>query len=176
MKKRWFTLIEILVVIVIISILLALSLGFTGNRVQILVDKYIQEEFVSNYNTLFSRNFLTNYYRENIYENLVIQIKENEWWFSYYYKTGSEQNDIEKFSVEWGKSIISDLQFTWWTSIPSLTEVDIIFTPYTFWCVLSGASTTWKILDMIFMLNNDKKYCYQINSNLCRLEKIVCSE
>ena len=74
MKKRWFTLIEILVVIVIISILLALSLGITWGRVQILEEKYVQEEFVSSYKTLFSRNFLTNYYKDTIYGNLVVNI------------------------------------------------------------------------------------------------------
>ena len=175
MKKRWFTLIEILVVIVIIAILLALSLGFTGNRVQILEDKYIQEEFVSNYNTLFSRNFLTNYYWESTYENLVIQIQNGKWGFSYYYKTGSEENDTNISFIEWWKSIITGLQFTW-LSHSLLENVDIIFTPYTFWCVLSGWNDTWNILEMTFVINKGKKYCYQINSNLCRIEKILCEE
>ena len=67
-----------LIVIVIISILLALTLGISGDRVQMLKEKYIQEQFVYNYNTLFSRNFLTNYHDEKLYENLHINMEKGD--------------------------------------------------------------------------------------------------
>ena len=121
MKKGWFTLIEILVVIVIISILLALSLGMTGNRVQILEEKYIQEEFVSSYNTLFSRNFLTNYYEDAIYGNLVINIKGWEWWFTYSYNN-VWWDAIKQYSVGWDKYYITGLNL----DTNTISDVDII--------------------------------------------------
>lgn len=170
MRKRWFTLIEILLVIVIISILLALSLGLTGGRVQILEEKYIQENFVSNYNTLFSRNFLTNYYRDNVYDNLVVRIKWWTGWFSYSYNNAWGES-IEQDFVRWDKYYITGL----FLKGSAISDVDIIFKPYKFWCTLSGSNGTWGILSMMFLMKkNEKKYCYSINSNLCRLEKKNC--
>ena len=171
MKKRWFTLIEILIVIVIMAILLALSLGISGGRVQILREKYAQEQFISTYNTLFSRNFLTNYYDGILYNNLVIQMTGWEQWFMYSYNTGLN-NPIGTGStnIEWNSAIEN---LSWW-SISNLGNVEIIFEPYKIWCVLSGNNHTWNILDLTLLVDGKKEYCYQINSNLCRLEKIDC--
>lgn len=166
MKKRWFTLIEILIVIVIISILLALSLGISGGRVQILREKYSQEQLVSTYNTLFSRNFLTNYYGDSLYSNLVIDMKQWEPWFSYAY------NDASGNPIYTGQTNIE-----WNIVVESLTldgahldDVQISFEPYKFWCKL--ADLNYQILDIALLVDDKKTYCYRINSDLCRLEKI----
>ena len=171
MKSRWFTLIEILIVILIIAILLALSLGMTWGRVQILREKYAQEQFVSTYNTLFSRNFLTNYYYGVMYEKLVIHMTKWEQWFVYVYSTGlnSPIDDTGHTSIEWNISIEN---LSWW-GYSDLSNVEIIFEPYKFWCVLSGKNETWSVLDLKLLVDGKKKYCYQIKSNLCRLEKLV---
>jgi len=172
MKKRWFTLIEILVVIVIMSILLALSLGISSGRVQILKEKYAQEQFVSTYNTLFSRNFLTNYYDGKIYDNLVINMTETKSGFYYSYNdTTNTSIHSGKTEIEWNL-IVNDL--SWFSS--NLTSVDIIFKPYEFWCVLSGWNTTWNTLDITLRIDNKKDYCYTVDANLCRLEKIECPD
>ena len=173
MKKRWFTLIEILIVIVIMSILLALSLGISSGRVQILKEKYAQEQFVSTYNTLFSRNFLTNYYDGVLYNNLVIQMEEWKQWFMYSYNTGVD-NVIATgtTNIEWN-IVVNDLS---WRNNSSLYSVDIIFKPYEFGCTLSWWNETWNLLNIKLLVDNKKNYCYQINSNLCRLEKIDCSD
>ena len=172
MKKGWFTLIEILIVIVIMSILLALSLWISSGRVQILKEKYAQEQFVSTYNTLFSRNFLTNYHGEQIYDNLVINMEKSKPGFSYSYNTTTNISIYSgKTEIEWN-IVVEDL--SWFNS--NLNNVDIIFKPYEFGCTLSGGNKTWNLLDIKLLVDNKKKYCYQINSNLCRLEKIVCPD
>ena len=168
MKNKWFTLIEILIVIVIISILLLLTLGISGGRIQILKEKYIQEQFVSQYNTLFSRNFLTNYYGESLYDKLIINMKQWEWWFSYCYDIGGSCH-FEGALIQWGKYEIGALSLEW----SSLNSIDINFEPYKFWCVLSGSTRTWEKLDIKLSIGG-RNNCYQINSDLCRLEKKDC--
>ena len=172
MKSRWFTLIEILIVILIIAILLALSLGMTWGRVQILREKYAQEQFVSTYNTLFSRNFLTNYYSGVMYENLVVQMKKWDQWFVYLYNKNSNPIDSGQTNIEWNIAIGN---LSWW-DYTDLENVEIIFEPYKFWCILSGKNETWSVLDVTLLIDYKKKYCYQIKSNLCRLEKIDCPD
>lgn len=169
MKKKWFTLIEILIVIVIIWILLALSLGITWGRVQILKEKYAQEQLVSTYNTLFSRNFLTNYYNGIMYENLVIQLKKWEQWFIYTYNTGLN-NPIYtgKTNIEWN-IVIENLS---WNS-SNINEVNVVFEPYKFWCTLSWVNNTFSSIDITLRVDNKKNYCYRIDSKLCRLEKLT---
>ena len=168
-----------LIVIVIISILLALTFGISGDRVQMLKEKYIQEQFVYNYNTLFSRNFLTNYHDEKLYENLHINMGKGDWWFSYYYKSFDRVDSAdlsEKANIQWGNYSIKNLYFTWWSQV-DLSFVDIIFEPYKFGCILSWNDKTWEILELDFSVaDTETLYCYQINSDLCRLEKVNCPD
>ena len=167
MKKRWFTLIEILIVIVIISILLALSLGISWGRVQILREKYSQEQFVSTYNTLFSRNFLTNYYGDNLYSNMVIYMTWWKPWFSYAYNASNGPIYTGQTNIEWN-IVVKSLT---WDNSNSLSAVQISFEPYKFGCKL-GDGEWYQTLDIALLVDDKKTYCYRINSNLCRLEKI----
>lgn len=165
MKKRWFTLIEILLVIVIISILLALSLGISWGRVQILREKYAQEQFVSTYNTLFSRNFLTNYYGDKLYSNLVIYMTWWKPWFSYAYNALNGPIYTGQTNIEWNIVVKS---LTWDNT--HLDSIQISFEPYKFWCKLNNQG--YKTLDIALLVDDKKTYCYRINYNLCRLEKV----
>lgn len=173
MKKKWFTLIELLIVIVIIGILLALTLWISGKRIQILKNKSVQEQFTYTYNSLFSRNLLTSYYNGQTYSQMTIHLTSGENKISYcYLKTDWEEIcDID--NIQWGKYLIKELSFSW-IFTPFLSG-DIIFKPYVLWCtLLNNLGNTWEILNIKMTINDDQDYCAKINSNLCKLEKIDC--
>jgi len=173
MKKKWFTLIEMIIVIVIIAILLALSLWISGNRIQSLKNKSIQEQFAYKYNSLFSRNLLTNYYNWELYDKMTIHLN-NEWnSFTYHYKHNEEDIFSDNDGIQWGKYKVINLHFDWEENHP-LQSVDINFEPYVLWCELSGGNKTWQILKVKLYVNDNENYCIKINSDLCKLEKESC--
>jgi len=174
MKKKWFTLIEIMIVIVIISILLALTLWISWRRIQILKNKSVQEQFTYTYNSLFSRNLLTNYYNGELYSNMTIHLTGGENKFLYCYKKAKTDWEIcDVDNIQWGNYLIKELAFSW-SSLTTLTKADIIFNPYVLWCTLSWNNQTWWILNIKMAINDDQDYCVKINANLCKLEKISC--
>lgn len=166
MKKRWFTLIEMMIVIVIVAILLAISLWISGNRIQILKNKSVQEQFVYTYNSLFSRNLLTNYYDWQLYDKMTIYFTWGNNNFLYCYNTTPESCEQDK--TEGGTYKISALQLG--NTTPN--TIDIKFEPYVLWCKISNE--TEKILTIKLQLNDNEDYCMKINPDLCKLEKTDC--
>ncbi len=168
MKKRWFTLIEMMLVIVIIAILLALSIWISGNRVQWLKVKSIQEQFVHNYNNVYLKNMLTNYYSWTIYDKMTVNFAKWEDKIGYFYSNYPE--DVQyAFAKEWMYEInqifLDERLFDF---------VKVNFTPYTLWCEIADSTgNTWKNL-LLNLLINSKEYCFKINHSLCRLEKTDC--
>ena len=164
MKKRWFTLIEIMIVIVIVSILLALTLWISGNRIQILKNKSVQEQFTYTYNSLFSRNLLTNYYNWQIYDEMVIDLSKWENKFSYSYKNNWEDIFSGYDDVQWGKYMINGI----YLGDNETQNANIIFQPYVLGCELHGGDRTWNIMKIKIKLNDNEDYCVTINSDLCK--------
>lgn len=176
MKKRWFTLVEMMIVIIIVSILLALSLWISGGRVQILKNKSVQEQFTYTYNSLFSRNLLTNYYNWQLYDKMIIHLTLWENKFSYSYNNG----DTELFSgydnIQWGKYTIEMMHFSGKVASTQPNQsAEIRFTPYVLGCELWNNNQTWEILKVKLKLNDMEDYCVKINSDLCKLEKENCN-
>ncbi len=161
-----------MIVIVIVAILLAMTLWISGNRIQTLKNKSVQEQFTYTYNSLFSRNLLTNYYDGKLYDEMVISLGLWENRFSYSYKN----NGVEIFSgfddVQWGKYTIYSMYIG--GGDKTTQPVTIVFRPYVLWCEISKWESTWKILELNLLLNDKENHCVKINSDLCKLEKVEC--
>lgn len=172
-NKKWFTLVEIIMVIVIIAILLSLSMWISGNRVKELKVKSAQEQFVYNYNNLFSKNLLTNYNKWTIYENMIIKMENNKDFFLYWYKWYNqtiEDMEFTKDFIQWWEYSIIDLKLDW----NNKDIINIKFSPYVLWCELSDWNNTWEILEAKALINTTKEYCFQLSSYFCKQEDIPC--
>lgn len=172
-NKKWFTLIEIMVVIVIIAILLTLTMWISSDRIQILKMKSVQEQLIYNYNNLFSKNMLTNYYEWSMYENMIIKMIKDDKQFTYGYKRFNENEESINYKhdyVEWWNYKFTELLLDWHIT----DNITIKLTPYILWCEISNWNTTWNKLISKVTINNNKKYCFQISSNLCKQENIDC--
>lgn len=175
MKKRWFTLIEMMIVIVIVSILLAMTLWISGNRVQTLKNKSVQEQFTYTYNSLFSRNLLTNYYNWQLYDEMRIHLSGWENRFSYSYRNNWEEIFSGHDDIQGGKYVVDNIYFSG-DMDHKKPSADIIFQPYVLWCELHEGGRTWDILKIKLILNDNENYCVKINSDLCKLEKENCPD
>lgn len=186
MKKKWFTLIEMLIVIVIIGILLTLSMRISWDRIQILKTKSVWEQVVYNYNNLYAKNLLTNYYERDMYDNMVIRFV---WWDTklyYYYKTGSDvvestadNNPRLSEIVQWWKYEVEKIYFDW---NKNTNESYVVFEPYKIWCKLlnkdpkdfDDSVLEYNALNIDLLVNWKNKYCFKISKDLCKLEVVDC--
>lgn len=181
MNKKWFTLIEMLIVIVIIGILLTLSMRISWDRIQVLKTKSVWEQVVYNYNNLYVKNLLTNYYGQEMYENMIIRFSKWDTKLNYYYDiySDSESDNDPWLSeiVQWWKYEVENVYFDWNKTIGD--SAYLIFEPYKIWCFLSNDYTdyegpSYKKLDIELLVNTNKKYCFEISSDLCKLKVIDC--
>ena len=188
MKKKWFTLIEMLIVIVIIGILLSLSMWISWDRIRVLKTKSVTEQFIYNYNNLYSKNLLTNYYDWEMYENLVIRMSKWDEKLRYYYKLYPSE-DLWEQSMEVDPFWLSE-RVQWWTYVidkiffngnksTTLNDSYLVFDPYKIWCkILSNytdeGASSYNTLNIDVLVNTNNKYCFKISSNLCKLETIDC--
>ena len=171
MKVRWFTLIEMLIVIVIIGILMTLSMWISWNRIQTLRTKSVQEQFVYNYNNLFSKNMLTNYYNWERYDYLIIHFQSWNNNLQYGYDTGwtiVRNNDF----LQDGRYEIKDIKISW--SNQTFESWNVILQPYILWCSIEVPGNTWQQMALKVLFNGMEENCFSINSSLCKLEKVGC--
>ena len=184
MNKKWFTLIEMLIVIVIIWILLTLSMRISGDRIQILKTKSVWEQVVYNYNNLYAKNLLTNYYEWEMYENMVVRFSEWDTKLYYLYNKYSDgestvDNDsrLSEIVQSW-KYKVEKIYFNWNKSI-NTNSAYVVFEPYKIWCALSNTypdygNVLYNKLNVELLVNINRKYCFEISSDLCKLEVVDC--
>ena len=174
-KLKAFTIIELTIVIVIIWILMAATMKFSGDRIGILNNKNIQEQFLDSFLALQSQNNMTNYYSWKIYETLKINfILENDH-FNYSYHNSYDDSTIDTLTaiVEWWKYKISEIMLD---GKGEFSEVDVLMQPYTLWCKITNndGSLSWKNLKLWILVNDTKEYCFSVESNNCKIKTISC--
>lgn len=190
MNKKWFTLIEMLIVIVIIGILLTLSMRISWDRIQVLKTKSVWEQIVYNYNNLYVKNLLTNYYGQEMYENMVIRFSKWDTKLSYFYYTypdseSTSDNDYWLSEiVQWWKYEVENVYFDWNLNKSSNDNKTayVVFEPYKIWCKLSdknpkesdGKASEYSKLNIDLLVNWSRKYCFEIQSDLCKMEVVDC--
>lgn len=169
-SKNAFTLIEMLVVIFIITIILMITMNFSGDRIQLLNNKNTQEEFITAFNDPYLLVSNSNYIDGKKYNSLDIILSWGDNKISYTYhlsdwteKTGSnnvyDKIKINSLDVNWNKS----------------NSLKISFTPYQLWCIFNNNEKG--VAHMKIAVNNEREeYCFKISSQLGRLITIDCKE
>lgn len=173
-KLKAFTLIELIIVIVIISVLMAATMRFGWDRIRLLNNKNIQEQFLSSFSSLQAENNMTNYHLGKNYQELKINFLLWEKFFSYSYHNQDSILDSKTTSIEWWNYKISKIILDW----NVLKEANILMKPYTLWCTITNndGSSSWKNLKLWILVNDNKEYCFSIESNNCKIKTIFCSE
>ena len=165
-KIKAFTLLELTIVVVIIGVLMAATMKFGWNRIWLLNNKNIQEQFLNHYSSLQSRNNMTNYYMWKIYQNLHInfELGENDFWYKY---DSYESAYTGRTYVEWWNYKINVLSIDW----KDIKSASVIMTPYSLWCMIGN---DWNELNIWVLVNNSKQYCFSIQSDNCRMRNVSC--
>lgn len=167
--KKGFTIIEIMIVIIIISVLLTVTMQFWSKRIDDLGYQAGKEQFLSAYDTLYSQAMTSNY-REGIrYDLLRIAISSGTNPLSYVYDSWAFQTVRIATPMQ-----ISGLQM----DANAIDEVYLHITPYTLWCELSSNThdtlITWSTISFDLMVKWQKQYCFSIKNDTCKLIEQKC--
>lgn len=166
-KIKAFTILELTIVIVIIWVLMAATMRFWWDRIWLLNNKNIQEQFIDDYTSLQSKNNMTNYYMWKIYQTWVINFELEKDYFDYQYDSYGFIYTGRTY-VEWWNYKINMLAIDG----VDVKYVDVSMIPYYLWCLIGDG---WDELNIWIFVNNSKQYCFSIQSDNCRIRHVSCN-
>jgi len=152
--KKWFTLIEIVIVIVIIWIILLITLSLWRDYVNTMSVKTDKQTFISAYNETMAIARTSNYFDWVEYSDITLTL-----WTTWLTSVTNNWNDIAEHTLE-----KSTLSIDWWWA-------SITIEPYSIWCTISVG--TWVDFTLISTINVDE-YCYSISESTCKLIQVAC--
>jgi prepilin-type N-terminal cleavage/methylation domain-containing protein len=166
-KIKAFTILELTIVIVIIGVLMAATMKFGWDRIGLLNNKNIQEQFLDGYSSLQSRNNMTNYYMSKIYQDMQINFELEKDHFDYQYNSYDFVFNGRTY-VEWWNYHINKLSLDG----EDVSAAKVVMRPYKLWCDIEDGQ---KSLEIGLLVNNSRQYCFKIDSDVCRIRKISCN-
>jgi len=162
--KKAFTLIEIVIVLVVISILMTATMKFGSNRIDDLKAQSLKEQFVWYYNDLYRQNLMSSFRDETKYQTLTLTFQTGTW---YRIDATAPVKDPKLADVIFSGLTLDTHPF------PS---IDITLVPYILWCTIAWASTTWSLFSFqLYIPQNGKQYCFEIKAETCKLVEIRCN-
>jgi len=165
--RKGFTLIEIMIVIVIISVLMTITMRFWSNRIDDLGYQAGKEQFLSAYDMLYSQATTSNYHEGIRYDILYITLNSGENALSYAYDSG----DYQKVHIS-TPMIISWLQ----VDENTINDVNLTLHPYTLWCWISSneGNEIYTGISFGLIIKWQKQYCFSIKNDTCKLIEQKC--
>lgn len=167
--KKWFTLIEILIVVVIISLLLSFVMSFSWSQISELRQKKETETFKDLFNSLITKNINSNYINKRKYESLTINIEE--WKKDIYTKYISNDEIINTWTMTnpFVENVFENLYINYWNPV---NTISIKTKPYTMWCSINNSNE-----DASFQIRTATKVlCFNINHKTCQIKEKKCED
>lgn len=130
--RKGFTLIEIVIVIAIISILMTVTMKFGSGRINLLQDQTHKEEFVADYDKLYTQTLTSNYHNGIRFGTMTIKLSADADQILYSFDEQDFQTNQTDANV-----IISGMQLDG----DSIDEAQLLLKPYVLGCTIEGPST-----------------------------------
>lgn len=165
--KKWFTLIEILIVITIISFLLTVVMKFSGSQIWELRQKKEVEEFKDAFNTTITKNINSNYINKKKYTQLEINITEESKDISLIYTNKDEIIYTWKVLIPFTSNNFKNLKI----EDNSQENIKIRLSPYIIWCTINEIKN-----DAYFEVLSPKRLCFNIDTSTCQLKEKKCED
>lgn len=150
---RWFTLLEIVMVLVVISVLMAVTLKFGANRVNDLKNSSLKDQTFDAISTVISEHWNSNYHEGIPYDRMNILF------------------------TSWSSEIViayiwsSETLFSWRVKLPDAVllsnDFHISLEPYMLWCDVSWSGYLSLDVDGVPL-------CYLVERETCKLTEMPC--
>lgn len=171
-KKRGFTLIEMMIVLIIMWVLLMATMVLSWDQIQKIKDKTVKESILAEMQTRYSKNLWSSSFWGVIYSNLDMQLStwSNEIMFSYYTWSNKEPfftgHFVDKFEIKY-ITINNNLNAS--AAIKNVGTINLNYTPYNVSCKIWTWDSSYANAIMLVRVNNSKDYCFEIKQKNCRL-------
>lgn len=182
--KKWFTLIEIMIVLAIIGVITAMTMWFWWNRIQQLRYQSAKELFVDTFEQLRSSALTSSFHNKKKFALFTIQLSQNNTSLSYSYYFDETHFDTYQEKIDNDISIENISMHTGWTNKNIVENNDNIsklailnIKPYQLSCNFSfdnGEPEEWILSFELHIKNSNKKYCFTIPSESCRIIEVKC--
>jgi len=168
-KQGWFTLLEMLIVLVTISVILWMTIYFWSENIFKLQYKTTKEEFLSTLSSFYTNSLGSNYINQHRFNKLNLELFSWNDWILYSYIWDS-------YNQTWEKKInlieISSISIDNW-AIQNKSSINII--PYQLWCdIMDNNNNTWSRIDFKLIVNKIKTYCLYLLSQNCKIKEQMC--
>ena len=172
-KKKWFTLIEMLIVILIIGIMLAIGFSLNWNSVDQLRAKSSIEEISSFFDTKFLQTQASNYENWLSYSWIDITLSVGATSIPYVYHLSWWDSESTFY---WENFTITAI--TWSTSDDwdqTLENITVQYIPFSPNCTFNWWDGT-EIIKVFFSAKprSLKEACFELDKNYCKLKAIRC--
>lgn len=169
---KWFTLIEMLIVIAIIGVILWMTIYMWSNDILRLKNKTIKEDFVETFSSFYNNSIWSNYYNNQRFSQLNLDLISwaNSLYFTYIW---------ENAQYSWNKTInnefsISKIKLLSWNNFQENDKATIQIYPYKFGCEIYDNINLYSTQIEFEIKIKTEKYCFNVWSDNCKLQEILC--
>ena len=172
MKKYiWFTLVEVLIVIIIAGILLGIMMNLWWNYLKRLNYQQDREIYISAINEFIMRWRTTSYYQNVKYTYFDVQLKTGS--IMIYYGTGEADSTLCNTGVlvkhiSFAKSTLSGISL----SLPYTFRIEPYKLGCSTYCSASGGMLTGIVVSKSII--SDDQACFLFDGNLCKFTQSSC--
>lgn len=159
-----------MIVLGIIIIIMTVTMRFSSSRIDDLQVQTSKDDFKNNYEQLLLSNMSSNYHNGERYSKLIIGMQS---WFNGFTYTLEDEVWWSKIYTEFSnnKQIVNKII----TETEEQSEIQIQLTPYKIGCEISTENNSYSQAVIQTQAKN-KTYCFTLDTNICKLESISCSQ
>ena len=165
--KKWFTLLEIVVVLGIIGIILGITFRINLNQVLELKLKNEVAQFQESYQRHLSTALSTSIYLDNSYTEQQLIIPAN--WSEIIYTYTGWSMTWHRESIQLKEALVSWIE-------PDENELIVSHKPYDINCTINNNELIQTGSIKFSSTNLSSKICFSISASTCKLKKIHCIE
>ena len=169
-RKSWFTLIEIIIVVIIIGVLMLMWLGFNQSQLKSLKSNTTVEQVKSDFDTFFLQVINSSSYQGNPYNEATLTLTkwENEP-IKYALKTEEKSQTLSFFSPQNWNFQITKLDVDW----SEKDQINLTYKPYQLACSLQGPEGNHEI-SFTLLPKWWNEICFSMQTAYCRIEPVAC--
>ena len=177
-RKCWFTLIEIIIVVIIIGVLMLMWLGFNQSQLKSLKSNTTVEQVKSDFDTFFLQVINSSSYQGNPYNEATLTLTKWEtepikYAFSQLSSDSSKTEEKSQtssfFSPQNWNFQITKLDVDW----SEKDQINVTYKPYQLACSLQGQEGNHEI-SFTVLPKWWNEICFSMQTAYCRIEPVAC--